>query len=114
MLEARWGDCVEMARGQIRDGSHMLDVCIDYVGRDGAADMRETAGRSATASTLPIVLDSTEPPVLEAGLEMLGGRCVINSVNFEDGDGPDSRYARIMRVAREHGAAVIALTIDEG
>ncbi len=113
MLEARWGDCVETARAQIRDGSHMLDVCIDYVGRDGAADMREIAGRFATASTLPIVLDSTEPPVLEAGLEMLGGRCVINSVNFEDGDGPESRYARIMRLVREHGAAVIALTIDE-
>jgi 5-methyltetrahydrofolate--homocysteine methyltransferase len=113
MLDARWGDCVEIARGQTRDGSHLLDLCVDYVGRDGTADMREVAGRFATASTLPIVLDSTEPPVLEAGLEMLGGRSVINSVNFEDGDGPESRYARIMRLVREHGAAVIALTIDE-
>ncbi|HEY7010872.1 MAG TPA: homocysteine S-methyltransferase family protein, partial [Jatrophihabitantaceae bacterium] len=113
MLEGRWGDCVEIARGQTRDGSHLLDLCIDYVGRDGTADMREVAGRFATASTLPIVLDSTEPPVLEAGLEMLGGRSVINSVNFEDGDGPESRYTRIMRLVREHGAAVIALTIDE-
>ena len=74
MLEERWDDCVEIARDQIRDGAHLLDLCIDYVGRDGAADMRELAGRLATASTLPIVLDSTEPPVLEAGLEMLGGR----------------------------------------
>ena len=113
MLESRFGDCVEIARAQIRDGSHLLDVCIDYVGRDGVGDMREIAGRFATASTLPIVLDSTEPPVLEAGLEMLGGRSVINSVNFEDGDGPTSRYARIMPLVREHGAAVVALTIDE-
>ncbi len=113
MLEGRWADCVEIARAQTRDGSHLLDVCVDYVGRDGTADMREVAGRFATASTLPLVLDSTEPPVLEAGLEMLGGRAVINSVNFEDGDGPESRYARIMPLVREHGAAVIALTIDE-
>ncbi|MBT2454543.1 methionine synthase [Streptomyces sp. ISL-86] len=113
MLEARWDDCVEMARDQIREGAHMLDVCVDYVGRDGVADMKELAGRFATASTLPIVLDSTEVPVLEAGLEKLGGRAVINSVNYEDGDGPESRFAKVTRLAREHGAALIALTIDE-
>ena len=113
MLAADWQSCVEIARSQARDGSHLLDLNIDYVGRNGAADMRELAGRFATASTLPIMLDSTEPDVLEAGLEMLGGRCVINSVNFEDGDGPTSRYARIMPLVREHGAAVVALTIDE-
>ncbi|HEX5996594.1 MAG TPA: methionine synthase, partial [Jiangellales bacterium] len=113
MLDKRWDDCVEIARAQIRDGSHLLDVCVDYVGRDGVADMRELAGRFATASTLPLVLDSTEPAVIEAGLESLGGRSVINSVNYEDGDGPDSRLRRLMPIVREHGAAVIALTIDE-
>ncbi|NJA56155.1 methionine synthase [Streptomyces sp. NEAU-H3] len=113
MLEARWDDCVEMAREQIREGAHMLDLCVDYVGRDGVADMRELAGRFATASTLPLVLDSTEVDVLEAGLEMLGGRAVINSVNYEDGDGPESRFAKVTSLAREHGAALIALTIDE-
>lgn len=113
MLEGRWDDCVEMARDQIREGAHLLDLCVDYVGRDGVADMTELAGRFATASTLPIVLDSTEPAVLQAGLEKLGGRAVINSVNYEDGDGPDSRFARITRLAAEHGAALIALTIDE-
>ena len=87
MLAEHWDDCVEIARGQIRDGAHLLDLCIDYVGRDGVADMREVASRLATSSTLPIVLDSTEPAVIEAGLELLGGRCVINSVNYEDGDG---------------------------
>ncbi|MFC9068501.1 methionine synthase [Streptomyces harbinensis] len=113
MLEGRWEDCVELAREQIREGAHLLDLCVDYVGRDGAADMSELAGRLATASTLPIVLDSTEPAVLEAGLERLGGRAVINSVNYEDGDGPDSRFAKVTRMAVEHGAALMALTIDE-
>ncbi|MER6026747.1 methionine synthase [Streptomyces sp. NPDC001851] len=113
MLQGRWDDCVEMAREQIREGAHMLDLCVDYVGRDGVADMEELAGRFATASTLPIVLDSTEVDVIQAGLEKLGGRAVINSVNYEDGDGPDSRFARVTRLAREHGAALIALTIDE-
>ncbi|MFB8105447.1 MULTISPECIES: methionine synthase [unclassified Streptomyces] len=113
MLEARWDDCVEMARDQIREGAHMLDLCVDYVGRDGVADMSELAGRFATASTLPIVLDSTELPVLRAGLEKLGGRAVLNSVNYEDGDGPDSRFAQVSALASEHGAALIALTIDE-
>ncbi|MFJ5851315.1 dihydropteroate synthase, partial [Streptomyces sp. NPDC092903] len=113
MLEARWDDCVEMARDQIREGAHMLDLCVDYVGRDGVADMEELAGRFATASTLPIVLDSTELPVLRAGLEKLGGRAVLNSVNYEDGDGPESRFVKVTRLAAEHGAALIALTIDE-
>ncbi|MGN9784440.1 methionine synthase [Nonomuraea sp. ZG12] len=113
MLEGRWDDCVETARDQARDGAHMLDLCIDYVGRDGVADMKELAFRLATASTLPIMLDSTEPAVLRAGLEMLGGRAVVNSVNYEDGTGPDSRFQKIMRLVREHGAAVVALTIDE-
>lgn len=113
MLEGRWEDCVEMARDQIREGAHLLDLCVDYVGRDGVADMAEIAGRFATASTLPIVLDSTEVDVLRAGLEKLGGRAVLNSVNYEDGDGPESRFARVTALAQEHGSALIALTIDE-
>jgi 5-methyltetrahydrofolate--homocysteine methyltransferase len=113
MIAEDWEGCVEIARAQIRDGAHLLDLCVDYVGRDGVADMGELAGRLATASTLPLVLDSTEPAVLQAGLERLGGRAVINSVNYEDGDGPDSRFARVMALVAEHGAGVVALTIDE-
>jgi 5-methyltetrahydrofolate--homocysteine methyltransferase len=113
LLAEDWEKCVEIARDQIRDGAHMLDLSVDYVGRDGAADMSQIASRFATASTLPIVLDSTEPHVLKAGLEHLGGRCVINSVNYEDGDGPTSRFAKIMPLVKEHGASVVALTIDE-
>ena len=113
LLEEDWEKCVEIARDQIQEGAHMLDLSVDYVGRDGASDMAELASRFATASTLPIVLDSTEPSVLKAGLEHLGGRCVINSVNYEDGDGPTSRFAKIMPLVKEHGAGVVALTIDE-
>ncbi len=113
MLEERWDDCVEIAKAQTRGGAHMLDVCIDYVGRDGAADARAIFSRFASASTLPLVVDSTEPGVIRAGLELIGGRPVINSVNFEDGEGPGSRFHRVMQLAAEHGAVVVALTIDE-
>lgn len=113
MLAQNWEECLEIARSQTREGAHALDVCVDYVGRDGVADARELVSRLATATTLPLVLDSTEPAVLEAGLECLGGRAMINSVNYEDGDGPKSRFARIMPMVKEHGAAVVALTIDE-
>ncbi|WP_420120569.1 methionine synthase [Nakamurella sp.] len=113
MLAQDWQNCIEIARGQTRDGAHVLDLNVDYVGREGATDMSALAGRLATASTLPIMIDSTEPDVIQAGLEHLGGRSIVNSVNFEDGDGPDSRYTRIMQQVVEHGAAVVALTIDE-
>jgi 5-methyltetrahydrofolate--homocysteine methyltransferase len=113
MLDENWEECIEIARSQTREGAHLLDVCVDYVGRDGVRDARELVSRLATATTLPLVLDSTEPAVLEAGLECMGGRAMINSVNYEDGDGPTSRFARIMPLVVEHGAAVVALTIDE-
>jgi len=113
LLAADWEKVVDIGREAVREGANMIDLCVDYVGRDGAVDMRDAASRLATASTLPIVLDSTEPPVIEAGLECLGGRAVINSVNFEDGVEPDSRFRRVMPIIKEHGAAVVALTIDE-
>ncbi|RVW03310.1 methionine synthase [Rhodococcus spongiicola] len=113
MISEDYQKCLDIAKEQTRDGAHMLDLNVDYVGRDGAADMAALAGRFATASTLPIMLDSTEPDVLRAGLEHLGGRCAVNSVNYEDGDGPDSRFQRIMALVQQHGAAVVGLTIDE-
>jgi 5-methyltetrahydrofolate--homocysteine methyltransferase len=113
MLAGDWDTCVQMAKEQVREGAHVLDVCVDYVGRDGAADMHEIASRFATAAPLPLVLDSTETPVLEAGLQHLGGRAVLNSANLEDGDEPGSRCDRVFSLAREYGAAVICLTIDE-
>ncbi|WP_338836086.1 methionine synthase [Gordonia polyisoprenivorans] len=113
MLAEDYQRCLDIAKEQTRDGAHMLDLNVDYVGRDGAADMTALASRFATSSTLPIMLDSTEPEVIRAGLEALGGRCAVNSVNYEDGDGPESRFSRIMALVVEHGAAVVALTIDE-
>jgi len=113
MIAEDYQKCLDIAKDQTRDGAHMLDLNVDYVGRDGALDMAALASRLATSSTLPIMLDSTEPAVLQAGLEHLGGRCAVNSVNYEDGDGPDSRFQKIMRLVKQHGAAVVALTIDE-
>ena len=113
MLSENWDECVEIAKKQVRDGAHLLDVSVDYVGRDGVRDMQEIVSRFASASTLPLVIDSTEPHVIQAGLELIGGRPVVNSVNFEDGDGPNSRFQKTMPVVKEHGAAVVALTIDE-
>jgi 5-methyltetrahydrofolate--homocysteine methyltransferase len=113
MLARDWDMCVQMAKEQVKEGAHVLDVCVDYVGRDGVADMHEIAGRFATAAALPLVLDSTEPPVMEAGLQHIGGRALLNSANLEDGQAPGSRIDRVFALAREYGAAVVCLTIDE-
>ena len=113
MLAGDWDTCTKMANEQVREGAHVLDVCVDYVGRDGALDMDEIAKRFATQSSVPLVLDSTETPVLEAALQHIGGRPILNSANLEDGELPDSRFDRVMSLAREYGAAVICLLIDE-
>ncbi|QNH95996.1 methionine synthase [Corynebacterium anserum] len=113
MLSGDVEKCLDIAKEQVRDGAHMVDLCIDYVGRDGTEDMAKLASLLATNSTLPVMIDSTEPEVIRTGLEHLGGRCAVNSVNFEDGDGPSSRYQRTMALVKQHGATVVALTIDE-
>ncbi len=113
MLAADWESCTRMATEQIREGAHVLDVCVDYVGRDGSADMDEIAARFSTQASVPLVIDSTEPPVMQAALEHVGGRAVLNSANLEDGELPGSRLDRVFSLAREHGAAVICLLIDE-
>lgn len=113
LLNEEFEKCVDIAKEQIREGAHVLDLNVDYVGRNGAQDMKTLSALLATSSTLPIMLDSTEPDVLQAGLENFGGRAIVNSVNYEDGDGPQSRFQKTMRLVAEHGAAVVALTIDE-
>ena len=113
MLEEDLDTCVQMAKDQVREGAHVLDLCVDYVGRDGTTDMDELAKLLATQSSVPIVLDSTEPQVMEAGLAWLGGRAILNSANLEDGDAEGSRIDRVLRLAAEYGAAVICLLIDE-
>lgn len=113
MLAADWDTCTKMANEQIREGAHVLDICVDYVGRNGAVDMAEVAGRFATQASVPLVLDSTEPEVLEAALQLVGGRCILNSANLEDGEEPGRRMDRIFSLARDYGAAVICLLIDE-
>ena len=113
MLDTDWDTTVAMSKDQVKEGAHVLDVCVDYVGRDGTLDMDEVASRFATQASVPLVLDSTEPQVMEAGLQWLGGRAILNSANLEDGEAPGSRLDRVFKLAREYGAAVICLLIDE-
>ncbi|MBI3835844.1 MAG: methionine synthase [Planctomycetes bacterium] len=101
---------VQMAREQMKHGSHLLDVCTAYVGRDEIADMTAVMKRFVTDVTVPLAIDSTETPVIEAALKLAGGKCVINSINLEDGE---DKLDRLCRLAKRHGAALIALTIDE-
>jgi 5-methyltetrahydrofolate--homocysteine methyltransferase len=112
MLAGDWDTTVAMARDQIKEGSHVLDVCVDYTGADGIADMAEAASRFATQSSVPIMVDSTEAPVVRTALEWLGGRSVLNSVNLEEGDEPGGRLDSFLSLAREHGAAVVCTCID--
>nr|MDQ2729365.1 homocysteine S-methyltransferase family protein [Actinomycetota bacterium] len=113
MLDDDWDSCVAMAKDAVKGGAHVLDVCVDYTGEDGVSDMNEVASRFATQATLPIMLDSTEPEVITAGLEHIAGRAILNSVNLEDGDAPGTRLDRFFSLAREHGAAVVCTCIDE-
>ncbi|MGD0082238.1 MAG: methionine synthase [Acidimicrobiales bacterium] len=112
MLSGDWETTVAMAKDQVREGAHMIDVCVDYTGANGVSDMREVASRLAGQSTIPLVIDSTEPPVIEEALQWIGGRAVLNSVNLEDGDAPGTRLDRFLTLAKQYGAAVICTCID--
>src|SRR6266478_3160923 len=105
-----WDGCVEMGREQVKEGSHTLDLCTAFVGRDEVADITEAVTRMRGAINAPLVIDSTEYPVLEAALKLYGGKAIINSINFEDGE--EAAEKRLL-LAKRFGAAVIALTIDE-
>ncbi len=110
LQEEDWDHLVSMARDEVRDGSHLLDVCVDFVGRDGVRDMHEVVSRFVRQIPVPLMLDSTNPDVMEAGLKLAGGRCILNSMNLEDGE---ERIANICGLAKKYGAAVVAGTIDE-
>src|SRR5688572_27624131 len=86
LQEENFDGLVSMARDEVRDGSHLLDVCVDFVGRDGVRDMHEVVKRYVNSIPVPLMLDSTNPAVMEAGLKLVGGRCVLNSMNLEDGE----------------------------
>jgi 5-methyltetrahydrofolate--homocysteine methyltransferase len=113
MLAADWDTTIAIARDQVREGAHMIDLCVDYTGADGVSDMTAIASQLATQASIPIMIDSTEPPVVEAALQWIGGRAVLNSVNLEDGDADGTRLDRFLALAREYGAAVVCTCIDE-
>ena len=110
LQEENWDGLVSMARDEVREGSHLLDVCVDFVGRDGVRDMHEVVKRYVRQIKVPLMLDSTNPDVMEAGLKLAGGRCILNSMNLEDGE---EKLGRICALAKRYGAAVVAGTIDE-
>ncbi|AXY68567.2 methionine synthase [Thermosynechococcus sichuanensis E542] len=105
-----WDGLVALARAQVREGAHILDVNVDYVGRDGVRDMHELVSRLVTNVTLPLMLDSTEWQKMEAGLKVAGGKCLLNSTNFEDGE---PRFYKVLELAKTYGAGVVIGTIDE-
>ena len=111
LLQAEdWDGLVSMGRDEMRDGSHMLDVCVDFVGRNGVTDMHEVIKRFVNSIPAPLMLDSTDPKVMEAGLQLAGGRCILNSTNLEEGE---EKLGQICKLAKKYGAAIVAGTIDE-
>jgi 5-methyltetrahydrofolate--homocysteine methyltransferase len=108
--EENWDGLVALARSQVKEGAHVLDVNVDYVGRDGERDMHELVSRLVTNVTLPLMLDSTEWQKMEAGLKVAGGKCILNSTNYEDGE---PRFAKVVELAKAYGAGVVVGTIDE-
>src|SRR5918993_215793 len=105
-----WDGLIKLAKEQEREGAHILDVNVDFVGRDGVADMHELVSRLVTNVKIPLMLDSTEWQKMEAGLQHAGGKCILNSTNYEDGE---PRFKKLVRLAQEYGAAVVVGTIDE-
>ena len=105
-----WDGLVAVARGQVKENAHVLDVNVDYVGRDGERDMHDLVSRLVTNVNLPLMLDSTEWQKMEAGLKVAGGKCILNSTNYEDGP---ERFFKVLELARDYGAGVVIGTIDE-
>jgi 5-methyltetrahydrofolate--homocysteine methyltransferase len=108
--EESWDGLVSVARSQVKEGAHILDVNVDYVGRDGERDMHELVSRLVNSVSLPLMLDSTEWQKMEAGLKVAGGKCILNSTNYEDGD---ERFFKVLELAKTYGAGVVVGTIDE-
>ncbi len=105
-----WDGLMAIAKSQVKEGAHVLDVNVDYVGRDGERDMKEIASRLVTNVTLPLMLDSTEWQKMEAGLKVAGGKCILNSTNYEDGE---ARFLKVLELAKQYGAGLVIGTIDE-
>ena len=110
LLAQDWDTLVSMGREAVKEGSHVVDVCVDYVGRQGVPDMTEVIRRFAKEVTAPLMIDSTQLDVVEAGLQAAPGKCIVNSINLEDGE---EKLANMCRLLRRYGAAVVAGTIDE-
>ena len=105
-----WDGLVALGKEQEREGAHILDVNVDFVGRDGESDMHELASRLVTNVKIPLMFDSTEWQKMEAGLQHAGGKSILNSTNYEDGV---PRFLKVIELAKRYGASVVIGTIDE-
>lgn len=110
LADEEWDGLVSWARQEVKGGAHVLDVCVDYVGRDGVDDMKEVISRYVQQIPVPLMLDSTQADVLEQGLQLSGGKCIVNSINLEEGE---HRLEEVCPLLKKYGASVVALTIDE-
>ena len=105
-----WDGLVAIAKQQQKENAHVLDVNVDYVGRDGVKDMKEITSRLVTNINLPLMIDSTDADKMESGLKSAGGKCIINSTNYEDGN---ERFDQVLNLALGYGAGLVVGTIDE-
>ncbi len=105
-----WDGLVSIAKQQQKENAHVLDVNVDYVGRDGVRDMKEITSRLVTNINLPLMIDSTDSDKMESGLKSVGGKCIINSTNYEDGN---ERFDQVLNLALGYGSGLVVGTIDE-
>ncbi len=105
-----WDGLVSIAKQQQKENAHVLDVNVDYVGRDGVKDMKEITSRLVTNINLPLMIDSTDAEKMESGLKSAGGKCIINSTNYEDGN---ERFDQVLNLALGYGSGLVVGTIDE-
>jgi 5-methyltetrahydrofolate--homocysteine methyltransferase len=111
LLADDYDGLVQIAENQVEGGAHILDLCVALTERqDEAEQMRLLAKKISLALPAPLQIDSTEPDVMRAALEQIPGRAIVNSVNLEAGR---AKLDTVVPLCLEHGAALIALTIDE-
>ncbi len=105
-----WDGLVSIAKEQLKENSHVIDVNVDYVGRDGVLDMNNLVRRLVTNVNLPLMIDSTDAKKMESGLKVSGGKSILNSTNYEDGE---NRFLEVLSLAKKYGCGIVIGTIDE-
>lgn len=110
ILASDYEGTLTVGQAQVRDGAHMVDVNVEFAGRDGAKDMRAVMELYNQKIPLPLMPDATRPNTIEEGLKCIGGKPIINSTNLEDGEDNFEVYCKL---AKKFGAVLVCLVIDE-